>query len=116
MNATELLDAYYQCWANKDLNTIEKILSPEFDFEGPMMKHDNPKAFIEALRAMGQNSPMRQGKVHAKFGAGDDACAIYDCESIDGKWKVTMAEHIRAKNGKIAQIRLFFDPAKMPRQ
>ncbi len=111
--AKELADAYYEGWRNggwKNGQFDVDLLDPDnFSFIGPMEQFDNREDFVSILCNMVGPS-MDLGDIQREFVDGDDICTIYDC--VAGPVMVTMAEWIHAENGRITQIRLFFDPAK----
>ena len=112
--AKEITDAYYAGWRNgewKDGQFDKDLLDPDnFSFIGPMEQFDNRDAFVLTLLNMvGPN--MAIGEVHRVFVDGNDVCTIYDCSA--GPVTVTMAEWFHVENGRITQIRLFFDTKKL---
>ena len=108
MNAQQLVKAYYDCWRNHDLAALERILDPRFEFKGPMMKAESAQQYVQMLGSIPKEAAMELGKIHASFASADEACTIYDCVRADGA-SIPMAEHVKTRNGKITQIRLYAD-------
>ena len=113
LTAKKLAEDYYECWRSggwKNGQFDKDLLDPDnFSYIGPMEQFDNRDDFVSVLLNM-VGPGMDIGDIQRVFVDGDDVCTIYDC--VAGPSTVTMAEWIHAENGRITQIRLFFDPAK----
>lgn len=113
--ALEVANRYFDTWQNKNGEGLGELLSEDFSFVGPIDQLDKA-GMLEAVPKMGpilEKFHMRQ-----QFEDGDNVCCIYDLDMVTpgGTMTIPMAEWLRVSNGKISQVRLFFDASKLAGQ
>ncbi len=112
MKTKELLEAYYQGFAQK--SGWESVIAEDFRFVGGDMLNPTPIVGKQAyVRIIANFSRLFTGmRVKKMIVEGDDACVIgnYDYVFPGGK-KVNadVAEIWEAKNGKLSALTIFFD-------
>jgi ketosteroid isomerase-like protein len=106
----QLVDAYYASWGSGDFERFGEILAPDFVFRGAMDQADGPAAFVELIK---RNAP-RFGQVRfddvRRVVDGPRAVNLYDF--VTGQARVPMAEAFEVRDGRIARVDLYFDPAR----
>ena len=109
------IERYYKGWNERNVEEMAAALHPSFRFHGPMEQHDSPASFLESCRKMLGNPAMRDSTVKesARLVDGEKVAILYEWTSGDSKKTLPMAEFFSVKDGKIAEIRLYFDTAKM---
>ena len=110
--ALAVAEKYFDIWQNKNGEGLAEVLADDFKFVGPL-DQTNREGMLAMVPMMGpaiEKFHMRQ-----KFEHGENVCCIYDLEMATpaGKLKIPMAEWMRISGGKIAEIRLYFDPREL---
>jgi len=105
----QLVDDYYRAWGSGDFDGLGGLLTDDFRFRGPIDSADGPDAFVALIR---RNAPLF-GEVAfedvRRVVDGERAVNLYDF--VAGPARVPMAEAFEVRDGRIARIDLYFDPA-----
>lgn len=108
----QLLETYYKGFAQK--KGWESVISDDFTFIGGDMTETKPTigkdAYIEVINRFSQ--VFQSMRVKEMIVEGENACVIgnYDYRFPNGaKNNGDVAEIWKAKNGKLAQLTIFFD-------
>jgi ketosteroid isomerase-like protein len=97
---------YLSAVANKDLGTVERLISPDVELVGPAMTLVGARDVLAALR--------RIGAIHVRndikrvFVDGDEACVIYDFVT-DTVGVVPTIEWLGFQSGRIRSVKLYYD-------
>ncbi len=111
-NVTEIVRAYCDAFAAKDLVALRGLLSDEFSFHGPMMATDGADNFIEQLQGFPFQPRYEASRMIVE---GDNVAHMFDfVVSAPVEATVRMCECFEVKNGKIQSSRLYFDTAQFP--
>lgn len=105
-NALEIVGRYKEAFGSGDVQTARSLLADDFHFEGPFENFDNPDAYLQSLARL---APIVEGvDVKKVLADGEDVVTIYDLRTnIAGTCPVS--EWATVKNGKIAELRAYFD-------
>lgn len=105
--------AYLEAFAAKDIDALPGFFGDKFRFDGPMMQFDSAEAFTGMLREMAQGW-VCEHKISREIEAGNEAVLAYDLVmTAPIAQTVPMFEWVTVENGKITDIKLMFDTAKM---
>jgi len=113
MSTTEqVIERYYKGWETGNLDEMEAVLATNLKFRGPMEQHNSAKDFMNSCKAMKESGAFDDCKMTLKnkFIDGSEVVFLYELATKDKS--VPMAEYHRVQNGKIAEIRLYFDSKK----
>ena len=105
------VDRYYQAWNEGNISAMADLFEPNLKFRGPMQQHDSARDFIASCEAMSKDPAFKAMKVNGltKIAQGHEVVSLYEVGT--GKKQVPMAEYFKvSNNGKIAEMRLYFDP------
>jgi ketosteroid isomerase-like protein len=113
-DAATLVRAYYGSWqggiANFDKERLSEILAEDLDFEGSIAgKRRGAAGFLVGLQRFveAMKPPIH---VQQQVEAGDLAAVLYEAELPGGSMR--FAEFFRVEHGRIASIKLLYDPAQ----
>jgi predicted SnoaL-like aldol condensation-catalyzing enzyme len=105
--------AYLEAFANRNVDALPGFFAEKFRFDGPMMQFDSAAAFTGMLREMAQVWTCDH-KISREIEAGNEAVLAYDLVmTAPIAQTVAMVEWVRVEDGKITDIKLMFDTAKM---
>lgn len=110
--ATQIVEAYFSAWTNGNYAKARSFLANDgFSFDGPLEQHDSADQFIESFAQLGPlTKSVEMREIVAKANA---VATVYDFvyQLPDGSSGTTKtSEWLSIVDGKIAQIRIFFDP------
>ncbi len=111
-NLTDIVRAYCDAVAAKDMTALRALLSDGFSFHGPMMATEGADSFIEQM----QNFPFQaRYETSRMIVEGDNVAHMFAfVVSAPVEAYVQMCECFEVKNGKIHSSRLYFDTAQFP--
>ena len=109
------VEQYYKGWNDQSLDEMAAALHPKFRFRGPMEQHESPASFLASCEKMIKSPAMKGSTVNvrARLRDNDQVVVLYDWVSADKKGSLPMAEYFKVADGKIKEIQLYFDTAKM---
>jgi ketosteroid isomerase-like protein len=98
---------YFDAWRTQDAASLRSILTDDVTFVGPMGTADNAEEYVDSL--MGLAKITTDIVVHEIFVDGDDVVSWFDVHTTQGVLS-PVANWSRLSDGKIAQVRVTFDP------
>ena len=105
-DAARVAEAFFDAWTSKDFTRARGLVHDDLSFEGPIDSFSDADSYLRSVQGLSQIiTGIDRRKV---FVDGDDVCVIYDLETGPVPNAPT-AEWYRVKDGKIAEIRVYFD-------
>lgn len=104
---TDLAEAYYRCWLARDFDTLRGLLADGCTFRGPLGTADDADTCITGLRGM--SAILTDVVVHRRVVDGTDVVTWFDLHTTTAPPAPT-ASWMHVTDGRIASIRVFFDP------
>jgi len=105
-----LAAVYAEAWLAHDWSRLRAILADDVTFRGPMGSADSADECIAGLRGLA--ATLERIDVHARVADGSDVITWFDLHSSVAPPTPT-ANWTHVENGKIAAIRVTFDPRDM---
>jgi uncharacterized protein YndB with AHSA1/START domain/ketosteroid isomerase-like protein len=108
-SAREIVRAYHDAWTTGKLDLAAERLSPNVDFQGPIDRFDRAEPFLAELAKL--QPIIRSVELLGELERGDEVCLRYQLiTAVPAIGTTEVAEWFRVKDGRIATIRLYFDP------
>ena len=105
--AAEIVERYHGAFADGDPATARSLLADDLHFEGPFDTFDRADDYMQSLAKL---APIVTGTDVKKVVAnGDDVVTIYDLHTNTPAGTSRIAEWTTVKDGKIAEMRIYFD-------
>src|SRR5580692_9191440 len=102
VEATEnIVRAYFKTWADKDRETIERLLSSDFRFTSPVDDSIDRRTFFEKCWPNSENFVSHD--LTSVCVQGNDAFVTYEASTNDGK-RFRNTEYLVARGGQIKKI------------
>ena len=98
---------YIEAAGRGELRTVEALLAPDAQLEGPSSQMSSSAEIVAALRRIG--AILVRNEIHRVFADGDEACVIYDFVTDTPIGTVPTIEWLRIVDGRITSIKLFYD-------
>ncbi|MGE0634087.1 MAG: nuclear transport factor 2 family protein [Pseudobdellovibrionaceae bacterium] len=100
--------AYLKSWNNGRIAEGRKYVSDDYHFNGPIDEFHNAN---DAFTAFEQLAPVVEGiEIASILEQGDDLAAFYVFKVKAPIGHVPIAEHIKLRNGKVSDSRIYYDP------
>ena len=107
-SAGQIIQEYFRAFHSGDANAARQLLADDLQLEGPFEKFDNADDYLQAVAKLG---PIVKDVDMKKMWADDnDACVIYDMITDTPIGTAPIVEWHSVRGGKIAEIRVYFDP------
>ena len=107
MSAQETVWRYHEAFGQGDVKTARSLLADDLHFKGPIDEFHNADDYLASLGKLAQ---IVTGTDVQKVLANDeDVVTIYDLHTSTPAGTSPVAEWARVRNGKIAEIRVYFD-------
>lgn len=104
-NAKDVVDRYIRALEKKDFVAARALLADDLRFEGPIDRFDRADDYVTAITRL---YSMVKGVQHqAAVVQGDDVALFYILDTPVAKAPV--AEWYRVREGRIAELRAYFD-------
>ncbi len=104
-NATDVVDGYSRALGARDFSAARAFLADNLRFEGPIDRFDRADDYIKAITGL---YGMVKGTEHqATITEGENVAVFYLLDTPVAKAPV--AEWYTVRNGKIVQLRAYFD-------
>jgi ketosteroid isomerase-like protein len=114
MTAQETVARYYEAWQTKRGDLADVPLADDFQFTGPVASFDSADDYRAMARDAGQ--AVTSFEVRRQFVDGDTVCSIIDWEmAIPGVGRMTSAELLEVRDGKIVRGELIYDAEELRR-
>ncbi|MFJ2867165.1 nuclear transport factor 2 family protein [Kitasatospora sp. NPDC087314] len=105
--AREIAETYFKAWEAGDFETMRGLLAEDVDFVGAMGTASGVEEALAGLKGLGQ--VLERIEVKVRVAEGDEVITWFDlCTSIAPP--APTANWMHVENGKIARIRVTFDP------
>lgn len=101
---------YFAAWEDKDFDTLRSILADHATFRGPLGTADSGDECLAGLKGMAQM--LTDIKVVKVFVDGPDVLTWFDLHT-DKASPAPTANWMHIEDGKIARIRVTFDPREL---
>ena len=112
MATRDIIESYHAAWTSGDLKRARRLLADDLDFQGAIETHKTGDGFLGGLTMFREQLYQDHTNLEQVFGD-DTGFVLYDCTLKTGE-TLRCAEFFRVGDGKIQQIRLVFDTAKVP--
>ncbi|MQS12821.1 nuclear transport factor 2 family protein [Streptomyces kaniharaensis] len=110
MTAREIAETYFAAWQAGDFETLRGLLADDVDFAGALGTASGIDEALAGLKGLGQ--ALEKIEVRVRVAEGDDVITWFDlCTSIAPP--APTANWMHVDNGKIARIRVTFDPREL---
>ncbi|GAY08026.1 nuclear transport factor 2 family protein [Pseudonocardia sp. N23] len=100
-------ETYFAAWQERDFDTLRSILTDDATFRGPLGTADSGDECVAGLRGMSEI--MTEVRVLKVFTNGPDVVTWFDLHTEDAPPAPT-ANWMHVEDGRIARIRVTFDP------
>jgi hypothetical protein len=113
MDYQRAIERYYRAYRNRDREELRSLLASDCHFVSPFGSYDDRDAMLDDIWP-------RVGQTWATnlriFGTGREFVVLYEHESASGLANpgVTVAEHIRFRDDRIAGIEVFLGRSPAP--
>lgn len=107
-----IIEGYRNAWTSGDLAAARSFLADDLDFQGAVERHDSADGFLGGLTMFREGLYKDYREISAIYD-GNESVHVYDCGLVTGE-DLRCAEHFVVDGGKITQIHLVFDTAKIP--
>lgn len=105
--ARELAETYFTAWEAGDFETMRGLLAEDVDFVGALGTASGAEEALAGLRGMGR--VLERIDVKARVAEGGEVITWFDlCTTVAPP--APTANWMRVEDGKIARIRVTFDP------
>lgn len=103
----DIVRAYLEARTAGDMDAAAGWLAPTFTFESPLMRFDDPAAYLASQRRF---HPLITGLdvISALFGDGE-ATVVYDLQTSLPSGTQRTAEHFTVAEGRISSALVIFD-------
>ena len=107
MSAAEIVQRYHEAFGRGDVQEARSLLADDLHFKGPI---DEFHSADDYLASLGKLAQIVTGTDVQKVLADDeDVVTIYDLHTSTPAGTSPVAEWAHVKDGKIAEIRVYFD-------
>ena len=114
MTVLETVALYYDAWQNKRGDFSEVPLADDFEFIGPVASFDSAAGY--RAMAVEAGPAVTSFAVRRQFVDGNTVCSIIDMEmALPGLGRMTSAELLEVKNGRIVRGELIYDAEALRR-
>jgi SnoaL-like protein len=107
----ETANKFYEITEKKKGKGLEDIITGDMTFEGPLMKFNGAKEYIESTKQFLQMH--RATRMEKQFENGNDMCSIYEMDiatPAGGLITLEIVDWLQVVNGKVARQKIFYDP------
>jgi ketosteroid isomerase-like protein len=105
--AAEVVEQYQRAFGRGDVQTARSLLADELHFKGPIEEFNSADEYMQSVAKLAQI--VTGTDVKKVFADGDDVVTIYDLHTNTPAGTTNVAEWATVKNGKISEMRVFFD-------
>jgi ketosteroid isomerase-like protein len=106
-DARGVVDQYKQAFGNGDAAAARSLLADDLHFQGPIEEFHKADDYLQSLAKL---APIVTGTdVKKVLADGDDVVTIYDLHTNTPAGTSAIAEWATVKNGKIVELRVYFD-------
>jgi hypothetical protein len=106
-SALDVVVAYTEAWAGKDLETAAGYLAADVVFDGASTRHDSAEPLLQGLSGFVRQIAPGWRQL-AAVAEGEQVMLMYEVSLLSGK-PVRLAEHFTVRGGKIRSETLVYD-------
>jgi ketosteroid isomerase-like protein len=106
-NAAEIVESYHRAFGSGDVQTARSLLADDLHFKGPIEEFDSADEYLQSVAKLAQI--VTGTDVKKVLADSDDVVTIYDLHTNTPAGTSNVAEWATVRNGKIAELRVFFD-------
>lgn len=107
-NGVEIVTDYQQALGRGDFDGARELLDDKLSFHGPIETFNSREPYLESLKKL--HHIIKRIDVKKRFVDGNDVCLLYDMVTNTPAGTAFIVEWYHVKGGKIAEIRVVFDP------
>ena len=111
MTALDIVNSYYDAWANRQGNLDDVPLADDFKFTGPVASFEDAAGFRAMAKEAG--AAVTKFSVRRQFVDGDSVCSIIDWEMALPVSPMTSAEILEVADGEIVRGELIYDAEEL---
>lgn len=109
--ALETANKFYEITEKKKGNGLEDVITDDMRFDGPLMKFNGAKEYIDSTKQFLQMH--RATRMLKQFENGNDVYSIYEMDvatPAGGMITLEVVDWVQIANGKVARQKIFYDP------
>lgn len=107
-NARDVVDRYFIALRARDFAAIRPLLHDDVTFKGALGSTDGAEEYVSGLEGM--MAGMTNVERRVVFAEGEDVCQVYDLTLATPPVTLPIAQWLKVRAGKIAQVHVYFDP------
>ena len=107
VSAAEVVQRYHEAFGQGDVQTARSLLADDLYFKGPIDEFRSADDYVASLGKLAQI--VTGTDVQKVLADAEDVVTIYDLHTSTPAGTSPVAEWARVRNGKIAEIRVYFD-------
>ena len=111
MTALDIVNSYYDAWANRQGNLDDVPLADDFKFTGPVASFEDAAGFRAMAKEAG--AAVTKFSVRRQFVDGQSVCSIIDWEMALPVSPMTSAEILEVADGEIVRGELIYDAEEL---
>src|SRR5918994_921270 len=111
MTALDIVNSYYDAWANRQGNLDDVPLADDFKFTGTVASFEDAAGFRAMAKEAG--AAVTKFSVRRQFVDGDSVCSIIDWEMALPVSPMTSAEILEVADGEIVRGELIYDAEEL---
>jgi ketosteroid isomerase-like protein len=106
--ARTVVDRYFTALQAKDFATVRTLVHDDVTFKGALGTTNGAEEYVSGLEGiMATMTSMERRVVVAE---GEDVCQVYDLTRAVPPVTLPIAQWLRVRDGRIAQVAVYFDP------
>jgi hypothetical protein len=109
--ALETANKFYEVTEKKKGIGLENVITGDMKFDGPLMKFNGAREYIESTKQFLQ---MHRGtRMKKQFENGSDVCSIYEMDiatPAGGTITLEVVDWLQVSNDKVAKQKIYYDP------
>ena len=107
-DAAPLAATYFRAWQDRDFEMYRSVLADDVTFDGPIGQARNAGECVQGIKGLSQI--VSRIVVRRVFVDGDDVTTWFELHTTAAPEPLLVANWIHVRDGKIAAIRVVFDP------
>ena len=104
----DVVDRYFTAMKTKDFATIRTLLHDDVSFNGALGTTFGAEDYVSGLQGMMATMTAMERRV--LFAEGENVCQVYDLTLAEPPVTLPIAQWITVRDGRIAALRVYFDP------
>ena len=106
--ARDVVDRYFTALQAKDFAAVRTLLHDDVTFKGALGTTDGAEEYVSGLEGMMATMASMERRV--VVAEGEDVCQVYDLALATPPVTLPIAQWIKVRDGRIAQVSVYFDP------